>query len=177
MGFSALPAYVHRTFSNICSQTCQSAILLHANMTNIANMPRTWFEHFEHTFTRTYVLEHARTCILYMASAWLGKVIMKPSWSWHTYTHTLYCRLGHTHKLQTCNALPQRQHSFQYTIFFGPVAATSHNEIAALPKPIDEHSSNMARTCLEHGMAHAAPLWGRLSALFCRSTVTRFEAF
>ena len=42
------------------------------------------FEHFEHTFTRTYVLEHARTCILYMASPWLGKVIMKLSWSWHT---------------------------------------------------------------------------------------------
>ena len=41
--------------------------------------------------------------------------------------------------------------------FFGLVAATSHDEIVALPKPIDEHTSNMARTCLEHGMAHAAP--------------------
>ena len=30
--------------------------------------------------------------------------------------------------------------------------------LAALPTPTDEHSTNMARTCLEHGVAHAAPI-------------------
>ena len=42
--------------------------------------------------------------------------------------------------------------------FFGLVAATSHDEIVALQNPWREHASNMARTCLEHGMAHAAPI-------------------
>ena len=164
--------------SIICSRTCQSAILLHANMTNMANISRTWFRTL-----RTYVHSNicSRTCQTMHFVHELGmtregdhdfELVATP-----IHTHTPLPLRQHKHKLQTCSASPQRQHSIPCTILFGPMAATSDHEIAALPKTIDEHSSNMARTCLEHGMAHAPPLWGHLNALFSHSTVTQIETF
>ena len=58
--------------SNICSRTCQSTILLHANITNMANIPRTWFRTL-----RTYV--HSNTCSRTCQIMHFANDILKPN--------------------------------------------------------------------------------------------------
>ena len=134
-GVPALRTYVHRKISDICSQTCQSAILLHASMTNMANISRTWFRTL-----RTYVHSNicSQTCQTMHFVHEFGmtregdhdfELVATP-----IHTHTPLPLRQHKHKLQTCSAAPQRQHSIPCTILLGPMAATSDHEIAALPK-------------------------------------------
>ena len=172
MGFSVPRTYVLRPFLNICSLTCQNAILSH---TNIMNMARTWFNHFKHIFSRTHVHEHAEPLLLYMAWAWPRKVIMS-----QTFEDNQMSVVTQYHCQHATQTLVEE-------LLRSAIEATllpKRNLLLPSCSNLTQWTCNIAvthwRTQLEHALNMEwhmrPPLWGRLSSLFCRSTVTQFEA-